>query len=168
MKIGEVLARRRVSLDLSQETLAKYVGTNVATIQRIENSADVDLNLRFPLARMLDLHPSILYGWSDAFWIAEDWSPEVANDCASLPRAQVPAFVAEHGIPFCFINYLVPALEERYANRETAYLWAQRLTREDIILLANLRNIPQDQKHFVLNTLQNAGALKEIPVAFLS
>lgn len=155
MKLGEMIALRREELELAQEDVALDIGASLECIQALENDKPISGKYYFPISKTLELRTCVLCNWEDDFRIVKQWSPneiEEVNKIEPSDSEQIRAFIVKNGVPFEHIDAIMCNLNKDSRSREerVAYNWARELTREDVIMLAILRGMSQEERSSVL------------------
>lgn len=87
MKIGERIKNRRIELNITQDELARRLGSSdKSSISRMENSSKLTLNKVQLLADALNVSPSYLMGWEDELNVDMDMrnnSGTISNNIGS-------------------------------------------------------------------------------------
>jgi len=131
--VGNRIHDRRISLGISADELASYLGKSRATIYRYESDEieKFPVSIIIPLAKALKISPAYLMGWVD-----EDGAVDLGLATLELNK--------EHGVPFDKAEQMAESMAEAPALQE--------LSEDEEKLLHSFRqmDIPGQQSFLLL------------------
>lgn len=147
MKIGEIIRRERIRNGLSQEDLAKSIGSTKQAIYKYESGivSNIPMDKVETIANRLGVTPAYLTGWGD--------SDESFDDSENPHELKLLTAFDKLDIDDQII--VAQAVEDYKKNNSTLAQKeipgeAMRLTEDEKMLLNLFRQIPEDQQKVFL------------------
>lgn len=140
MKVGDIIRRERIRCGLSQEELAKAIGSTKQAIYKYESGivSNIPMNKLETIANRLGVTPTYLTGWQDD----ESENPHELRLLSAFEKLDMDN------------QMIVSDWVENYQKKPTPPV--TQLTEGEEMLLRLFRQVPEDSQQLVLQMIRAA------------